>query len=435
MKKIPSVPLAGLAATLLAGCMVAPPPVRVSQPGYQPGYQPAYQPGYQAGYQEQAQEPVYSIYDEPPLYQPPPVRVEWAPPPMLVEQIPPQPYPDAAWTGGYWVWQGNWVWAHGRWAPPPRPRYHWVNPYYENRGGSVIFVNGFWAAPDVAFVRPAMNIEIAFGRVNPGVMRGPRPSGPEGIFVPPPPGSRHGLIVPAPLGTAPAVVISAPPVVREGMRIGGNVTNVNNVSRVTIIAPPTATANGQAVNASVPAQAHLAGALPPVVRANAPEPSGPRPNYGNQPGRPQQQGQPPQQQGQLPQQNAVRPSEPPGFNRPPAAVAPTPTAQPQARPPANAMPPGQDRTRPQDRRDEAVRPERPARQDRPEQTPGRPPGGDPAAAAREHAQAAQAAQARHQSDPAAAARPDAQREHERPKAAPKDPKERDADERKRHEKE
>ncbi len=83
----------------------------------------------------------------------------------------------------------------------------------------MIFIDGFWAAPGAAFVRPPANFKMNFAAVRPGAVRGARPVGPEGIFVPPPPGSRHGLIVPAPFGTPPAVVVSAPPAIKEGMRI------------------------------------------------------------------------------------------------------------------------------------------------------------------------------------------------------------------------
>ena len=60
--------------------------------------------------------------DEPALSQPAPIAVDWAPPPMLIETLPPQPSDDAVWTGGYWVWRGDWVWAEGRWSAPPRSR-------------------------------------------------------------------------------------------------------------------------------------------------------------------------------------------------------------------------------------------------------------------------------------------------------------------------
>jgi hypothetical protein len=221
---------------------------------------------------------VVTVYEDPPLAQPQPIAVAWAPPPMLVEAPPPAPYPDATWVGGYWVWRGNWVWAHGHWSAPPRPRYYWVNPYYENRGGDVIFVNGYWSAPDVVFVPPPPSLRITLAVVAAGVRPGPPPMGPLGVFVPPPPGSRAGIVVPAPLGTSPAVVTSAPPVVNVGMRIQQNVNvhnttvvnNVTNVTNVTIVAPASAVASGRAVNAVVPAQAHVAAAMRPVVNVQAP---------------------------------------------------------------------------------------------------------------------------------------------------------------------
>lgn len=270
-----------VATAALAGCAVAPTPYVVVPP-------PA-----RVVYQVPPPQPVVSVYVEPPLIQPAPIRVAWAPPAMLVEVPPPMPYDDAIWIGGYWVWQGNWVWAHGRWAAPPRPGYAWVHPYYENRGDSVVFVSGFWAAPGVSFVAPSLSVNIAFAAVAAGVVAGPRPIGPEGVFIPPPPGSRAGLIVPAPIGTPPAVVTSAPPIVKEGMRITvnntsvtnvhnvTNITNVTHITHVTIVAPPGTTANGHAVSSSVPVQAHLAAGLPPVVKAFAPTPASatPIPSY------------------------------------------------------------------------------------------------------------------------------------------------------------
>ncbi len=234
---------------------------------------------------EQAAPPPVSVYEEPPLSEPAPIAVGWAPPPMLVEVPPPPPFPYAAWVGGYWVWQGNWVWAHGHWMEPPRPQYAWVHPYYEHRGGVVIFISGYWSAPGVVFVPPRPELVLAVEPAAVGVIPGPRPIGPEGCFVPAPPGSRRGIIIPAPVGTAPAVVTSAPPVVAVGMRVttnvtnihNTNITNVTNVTNVTIVAPPTATANGRTFSSSVPAAPHLAAARPAVVQARAPEPQSKRP--------------------------------------------------------------------------------------------------------------------------------------------------------------
>jgi hypothetical protein len=272
---------AAVAAAALAGC-VAPAhtsvhaDMRVGAPAWTPPPPPV------------------SVYIEPPLVQPEPVFVDVAPPPMLVEVPPPSPFSGAVWTGGYWGWhQSRWVWCAGRWSAPPRPDYVWVQPYYEHRDGAVVFVSGFWAAHDVAFVPPPSGLHLA---VEVAIGGGSRPMGPMGVFVPPPPGSRPGLIVPAPIGTPPAVVVSAPPVVNVGMRVQhnvntdnsvhntvnntttnisnvNNVRNVSNITNVTIVAPAGATASGKAFQNSVPAAAHLAAALPAQVHAPAPLPT------------------------------------------------------------------------------------------------------------------------------------------------------------------
>jgi hypothetical protein len=222
--------IVAIALASLAGCAQALPPNRISAPSdanIVPGPQYAYgdvppdlqmnsqsdsQPSYQQDSQQDPQQDPQQVYDpdaqplpddpaaevdiDPPLEQQPPVRVEWAPPPLLDEAIPPPPYPDAIWIGGYWVWQDDWVWARGRWLAPPQRDYRWVGPYYEHRGDSIIFINGFWAAPGVSFRRPPPNLNIPYARVRPGARRGPRPNGPEGSFMPPH-GARRGSFVPA----------------------------------------------------------------------------------------------------------------------------------------------------------------------------------------------------------------------------------------------
>jgi len=235
---------------------------------------------------------VVSLFVDPPIAEPQPVAVAWAPPPMLVEELPPQPDPYAVWTGGYWTWQGDWVWCAGRWMDPPRQEYVWVQPYYEHRDERVIFIPGYWSAADAEFIAPPMDGSIPWAYVNAGVVIGPAPEGPAGIFVPPPPGSRPGLIIPAPIGTPPAVVISAPAVLAVGMRITGSVvidarhttindnrvtnysvTSVRNVTNVTVQAPAGATSDGRAFQAQVPHDAHLAAAMHPQVAARAPVPA------------------------------------------------------------------------------------------------------------------------------------------------------------------
>jgi hypothetical protein len=288
---------AALTGAVLSACVEQAPPRPVYPAPPPPAYAP---PPYQSYapdtdvYEEPPPQPVVSVYIDPPIDQPPPVQISWAPPPMLVESPPPAPFPGTFWIGGYWAWEGNWVWAHGRWAPPPRPGYNWCNPYYEHRNGAVVFVNGFWSAPGVSFVAPSSSVHIDIGIPGPGVVPGLAPIGPAGVFIPAPPGSHFGLIVPAPIGTSPAVVTSAPPIIHGGMRITTNnttinnvtnVTNITNVTNVTVVAPASATATGQAVNASVPAQPHLAAAMHPVVNAMAPEPASAKPIPAFVPGR------------------------------------------------------------------------------------------------------------------------------------------------------
>ncbi len=264
------------AVTILSACVVQPLPA----PRYFPPPRPVAVIEQPAPVQDEA---VVSVYVDPPLVQPAPIAVQWAPPPMLVEVPPPQPYGEAIWTGGYWAWEGRWFWSAGRWAPPPQPNYGWVQPYYEHRGDVVVFVPGFWCAPQVRFVPPPVGVNITLAIAAPGVRFGVAAIGPQGVFVPPPPGSRAGIIVPAPLGTPPAVVVSAPAVINVGMRVRGNVdinshntttnvTNITNVTNVTVEAPVGATANGQAFQNSVPASAHLAAAMAPAGRPAAPRP-------------------------------------------------------------------------------------------------------------------------------------------------------------------
>ena len=338
--------------TALSGCVVyqVPPPAPGQPPPEANLPQPEAPPAEAPPPEEQAPAPAVSVYVEPPVVQPAPIVVGWAPPPLLVEVPPALPYAGAVWVGGYWVWQGNWVWAHGHWMGPPQPDYVWVHPYYEHRGDAVIFIDGHWSEPGVVFVPPPPGLRLVAETPAYGVIPGPRPIGPEGCFVPAPPGSRAGIIIPAPVGTAPAVVTSAPAVVNAGMRITNNVTTVSNVNNsvtnvtnitrvtnvtnVTIVAPPAATASGRAFNTMVPAAPHLAAARPALVQARAPEPASTRPLPVYTPG-----SRPPA----LPHPQPVNAGTPagrgqpfarepeslhagPGTNVPPQGAHPTPTA-------------------------------------------------------------------------------------------------------------
>jgi hypothetical protein len=225
----------------------------------------------------QADEPPV-VDEDPPISQPPPVVVSFAPPPLLVEVPPPMPFGSAVWVGGYWVWQGDWAWAHGHWMAPPQPELVWVHPYYEHRGDFVVFVDGHWSPRGVVFVPPPPTLRLVPAPLAFGVVIGPRPIGPAGVFIPAPPGSRRGIIVPAPIGTAPAVVTSAPAVIAPGMRVNASVhvnnnVHITNITNVTIVAPAGATATGHAFNNSVPAAPHLAASRPALVQARAPLPN------------------------------------------------------------------------------------------------------------------------------------------------------------------
>src|SRR5665213_574074 len=56
-----------------------------------------------------------------------------------------------------------------------------------------------------------------------------------------------------------------------------NTTVVNNVTHMTIVAPASSTADHRAVNVSVPGQAHLAAAQPPVLQTRPVEAAPSRP--------------------------------------------------------------------------------------------------------------------------------------------------------------
>ena len=195
-------------------------PLPSAPPGYEvvgatPGSQPTpvvVQPPAPVPVVEEGMPEVVSLYVDPPTTQPAPMVVEWAPPPMLDEYVPLRPFSDAYWVGGYWAWDGDWYWVAGRWMRPPSTRYMWQPPYYECRGGMVIFIHGYWRSRDVMFVPPHSHFRLVpepyrprYGRPYPHV----RPIGGDGVFVPAPPGSRWGVVVQAEIGAHPRWVIGA----------------------------------------------------------------------------------------------------------------------------------------------------------------------------------------------------------------------------------
>lgn len=72
------------------------------------------------------------------------VEVAADPPPLIVETITASPGPDFVWIGGSWVWNGRWVWEHGRWGRPPHVGAVWVANRYEVRNGHRVFIRGGW---------------------------------------------------------------------------------------------------------------------------------------------------------------------------------------------------------------------------------------------------------------------------------------------------
>ena len=167
----------------------SPPPPTYQSPSYQPppAYEPAPPPV--SSYSEPDDAEYWAVDYDPQVGAPPPVAVRWAPPPMRWEPPPPSPWIGAVWVGGYWHWNDydGWVWARGHWMMPPQPRYTWVEPYYENRDGLVIYVAGHWDPPGVVFIPPPRHIYVRVVEARPGY-HGYRCDGPNGVFIPPPPG-------------------------------------------------------------------------------------------------------------------------------------------------------------------------------------------------------------------------------------------------------
>ncbi len=311
-----------------------PPPPPPPPPPGSDNYAPPDAGNYpQGGAAAEPPDAVVSVYVDPPIEEPEPIGVPWAPPPMLVEDPGPPPFYGAVWTGGYWVWEGQWVWASGRWMAPPYEGYAWTPPYYEHRDDIVVFVPGYWRAPGAVFVAPAPGIYITVVGARPGAPRGHRCEGPNGVFVPPPPGSRPGIIVPAPVGTNPAVVIGAPPVIHHGMQI-----RPGDRGRVRIEAPAAAMANGRELHAFAPREAHLAAGQAPVVRASPPAPAAAAPIHTYSPRSGYSEPLPARQETHMPR---AMEHAPPRIERPAAPVAPAAAqrpAAPLAPPPAAPAP-------------------------------------------------------------------------------------------------
>ena len=87
----------------------------------------------------------------PPAYavQPPPVaggevEVAGPPPAPIVETVTVAPDPAFIWIGGFWAWEGRWVWRPGHLDRPPRPGARWFAGGYVFRGGRHVWVRAGW---------------------------------------------------------------------------------------------------------------------------------------------------------------------------------------------------------------------------------------------------------------------------------------------------
>jgi hypothetical protein len=59
--------------------------------------------------------------------------VDYDPPAPIAEYVPLAPYPDYVWVGGFWGWNGAWVWHGGHFAPRPFRGAVWIGGGW-NRG-------------------------------------------------------------------------------------------------------------------------------------------------------------------------------------------------------------------------------------------------------------------------------------------------------------
>lgn len=83
------------------------------------------------------------VYAEPSA-PPPEVTVTEDQPPAPYVEVVPAPRPGWAWVPGAWVWRGHWVWVRGHWAHPPRAGAVWIEGHYEYRGGTRVYIGGYW---------------------------------------------------------------------------------------------------------------------------------------------------------------------------------------------------------------------------------------------------------------------------------------------------
>jgi hypothetical protein len=76
------------------------------------------------------------------VQQPPPLP----PPPAPPQEIPPGP-PGGIWINGYYSFDpghGVYVWTPGHWIVPPPGYYSYVAPHWAWRGGTYVYIRGYW---------------------------------------------------------------------------------------------------------------------------------------------------------------------------------------------------------------------------------------------------------------------------------------------------
>lgn len=68
-----------------------------------------------------------------------------APPPPRYGVIGVAPGPGYLLVDGYWDRRGNsWGWVNGYWSRPPRGRSYWVRPEWRHEGNRYRFHRGYW---------------------------------------------------------------------------------------------------------------------------------------------------------------------------------------------------------------------------------------------------------------------------------------------------
>jgi hypothetical protein len=70
--------------------------------------------------------------------------VDNEPPAPIAEYVPVAPYPDYAWIGGFWGWNGAWVWNAGHFAPRPFRGAAWVSGGWARGGRGWAWHGGRW---------------------------------------------------------------------------------------------------------------------------------------------------------------------------------------------------------------------------------------------------------------------------------------------------